>query len=389
MLEQQLDVAGDALREFGRRLERGVERRHLQRADAADHGRHGLGRAAQHVHIGVVNRLVPLRRRGVDHHFPGAVLLGVVCLDDVGPEHAGRAELGDLHEVVGGHREREAQFAGGLVHRQPGVRQAGDVVVAGREGECQLLDDGRSGVGEDVGRNGHDADVLVGGRLPDECGDACEALLAVGRAEVALGRKTLYQRVDREGHVGFGGRALLFELGDHQFGDVAHALAAERQRNGGDADAVEQLVQIGGGEALLHDLEAQRIDTRIEEFERLGVGRLRALDRHGLVHMPAVVGARTANVGELACLRAQELDTLEVLGAVVGADVESLSRTPHQFPLVIGSFQIYCDHLFPFLGRDRRKFGEQLFTFGICHNYLEISNKCSRIRFQIACKGTK
>ena len=43
VLEQQLDVAGDALRELGRVFERGVERHHLQRMYAGDRGRHGLG----------------------------------------------------------------------------------------------------------------------------------------------------------------------------------------------------------------------------------------------------------------------------------------------------------------------------------------------------------
>ena len=104
------------------------------------------------------------------------------------------------------------------------------------------------------------------------------------------------------------------------------------------------------------------------------------------MYAPAVVRVRTAYVRELACLRAQELDALEVLGAVVGPDVETFARFPYQLALVISTFQVGRNHLLPLLGRNRREFGEQLFTFGICHNYLEISNKCS---FKIARKGTK
>jgi len=91
------------------------------------------------------------------------------------------------------------------------------------------------------------------------------------------------------------------------------------------------------------------------------------------VYAPAVVRVRTAYVRELACLRAQELDALEVLGAVVGPDVETFARFPYQLALVISTFQVGRNHLLPLLGRNRREFGEQLFTFGICHNYLEIS----------------
>lgn len=55
---------------------------------AGDRGRHGLGRAAQHVHVGVVDGLVPARGLGVYLHLAGAVLRRAVALDDVGPQHA-------------------------------------------------------------------------------------------------------------------------------------------------------------------------------------------------------------------------------------------------------------------------------------------------------------
>ena len=106
------------------------------------------------------------------------------------------------------------------------------------------------------------------------------------------------------------------------------------------------------------------------------------------MHAPAVVAARTSDVRELACLRAQELNAFEVLGAVVGADIEAFARAPHQFALVVGTFQVGCYDLLPLLGRDRREFGEQLFTFGNCHDYLEISMSDVSFCFEIAHKGT-
>ena len=123
MLEQQFHVAGNALGEFGRRLERSVERRHLQRVHSADGGRHGFRRAAQHVDIGVVDGLVPARGLGVDQHLACAVLLGVVTLDDVGPQHAGGAQFGDFEEIVGRNAERKAHLARYFVDGQPGLRQ--------------------------------------------------------------------------------------------------------------------------------------------------------------------------------------------------------------------------------------------------------------------------
>ena len=341
---------------------------------AGDRGRHGLGRAAKHVHIGVVDGLVPPRGLGVDVHLAGAVLRRAVALDDVGPQHTCRAEFGDLHEIVGAYREREAQFACGLVDVQPCVHQAYEVVVACRKGECQLLDDGRTRVAERLPRNGYDAHVLVLLGLVDQLDDAGDALFTVGRAEIAFRRKPFYQRVDAECDADILlGDALLFDFGQDELGDMGRLLSAEGDFDSLNTDVLEQRVEVGGGESLRRDAEAERVDACVEDFQCLGVCLLGAYDAHGLVYAPAVVRVRTAYVRELACLRAQELDALEVLGAVVGPDVETFARFPYQLALVISTFQVGRNHLLPLLGRNRREFGEQLFTFGICHNYLEIS----------------
>ena len=86
--------------------------------------------------------------------------------------------------------------------------------------------------------------------------------------------------------------------------------------------------------------------------------------------MPVVVRARASYIRELSGLGAQEPETFEIFGPVVGTDIESLAGSPYEFALVVSTFQVGLNHLFPLLGRDRREFGEQLFTLGICHNYI-------------------
>ena len=100
-----------------------------------------------------------------------------------------------------------------------------------------------------------------------------------------------------------------------------------------------------------------------------GVGLARALDFDRLQDQPVVVFLGSPDVRELAALRAEEPEPLEILGAVVRADIESLGRSPHEFFLIIGPFKVYRDHRFPLLGRNRRKFGEQL-LFLICHSFM-------------------
>ena len=48
--------------------------------------------------------------------------------------------------------------------------------------------------------------------------------------------------------------------------------------------------------------------------------------------------------------------------------------------------QVGLDYLLPLLGRNRRKFGKQLFTFGSCHNKLEISIEICSIAFKLPVK---
>ena len=147
-------------------------------------------------------------------------------------------------------------------------------------------------------------------------------------------------------------------------------LAAEGQLDGRDVDTGQQRVEVGGGEVLRSDAESECIDACVEELERLFVGSLGALHADGLVYMPVVVRARASYIRELSGLGAQEPETFEIFGPVVGTDIESLAGSPYEFALVVSTFQVGLNHLFPLLGRDRREFGEQLFTLGICHNYI-------------------
>ncbi len=123
-----------------------------------------------------------------------------------------------------------------------------------------------------------------------------------------------------------------------------------------------------GRELLRGDVESDRIDSRVEEFQRLGIGLGGIGHRNGLVYAPVVAVVRSSHIGELAGLRSEKFDAFEILGAVVGTHVESFGGSPYEFALVVCTFKVCRYGRFPLLGRDRRKFGEQLFFFGISHN---------------------
>ena len=90
--------------------------------------------------------------------------------------------------------------------------------------------------------------------------------------------------------------------------------------------------------------------------------------RNGLVYAPVVAVVRSSHIGELAGLRSEKFDAFEILRAVVGTHVETFGGSPYEFALVVCTFKVCRYGRFPLLGRDRRKFGEQLFFFGISHN---------------------
>ena len=190
-----------------------------------------------------------------------------------------------------------------------------------------------------------------------------------GEQKSPFGREILNQRIDAECHVHLlFGNVFAFEFVEHRLGYAADVFSAEYEVDGGNTDALEQYVEFCGRQ-LFADAEAQRIDSFVEDVERFGIGFGGVIDLHRLMDTPAIVRARTPNIRELACLRAQETEPFEVLGAVVGPHVEALARAPYELALVIRALQIGRNHLFPLLGRNRGKFGEQLFTIGVCHNY--------------------
>ncbi len=190
-----------------------------------------------------------------------------------------------------------------------------------------------------------------------------------------LSATALYQRVDAECDADILlGDALLFRLSPGRARRHWPFFSAEGDLDSRNADVLEQHVEVCRRKIRRRDAKPSESTPELRIFSASAFASLGAYDAHGLVYAPAVVRVRTAYVkGNSPACEPRELDALEVLGAVVGPDVETFARFPYQLALVISSFQVGRNHLFPLFGRNRREFGEQLFTFGICHDYLEIS----------------
>jgi hypothetical protein len=105
LAEDRVEVAGDAAGELVGFAGDFVEGADVQAVHAGDHGGEGFGGDAQHVGVGVVGRLVPLRGGGVD--VDGSVF-DAVGGGHLAPEPACGADLGDFHEVIRADGEADA-----------------------------------------------------------------------------------------------------------------------------------------------------------------------------------------------------------------------------------------------------------------------------------------
>ena len=189
LLEQELLVAGYAVAEVVCFLVGVVEGQHRDAVGTGHGARHGLRGGAQHVHIRVVDRLVPAAGGGVDEELVGAVALWLVLLHDLAPQHTGGADLGDLHEVGAAHAHAKLYAAGHTVGLAAHVRQAAHQLVGGGKAEAELLHDVGAAVVQQLAVDGEHTELgqLVVGILHQLLGHLEVALLAA--VELAVGQR--------------------------------------------------------------------------------------------------------------------------------------------------------------------------------------------------------
>ena len=369
VLEQELHVASDALGELIATSVGVVEGAHLQRVYTSDGGTHSLGGAAEHIHIGIVDGLVPHRGNSVEVNLLCAAALGLVGLHNVGPQQACCTEFCNLHKVVGGDGGGEADALCGSSCAHALLHKPNHVVVACGQHIAQLLNDGRATVAQQRAINAHKANVFPLGILLDV---ACEFLeagsaLVASAAEGAVGRKAPHNGVEVERDAG----VLFAELcgpSHHGLNNPPLVLRAEYNLVFGGVDACQQNVHLLCGE-FIFDVEANAAHTAFDCVESLCVSLGCIVHANGLEDFPPVAVLHTANIGELSCCCAEPLNVLQILCTIVGAYIKALCCAPHQFLLVVGTFEVGCDDGLPSLGGDFGELLKQPFKLVVCHNF--------------------
>ena len=264
----------------------------------------------------------------------GALVVGLVGTDDLGPEHAGGTELGNLHEVVGGDAHVELDAASHLVGAAAGLGEHGHPLGAPGQGIAQLLGDESAGVAEHHAVNGQAAQVLH--RLDDveqlagHCGDVAIEVQAV--TQQAL------ERVEAKGAAEVVGGILALDVSHQELGnlDGAAGAAVDVDLDFLDVNVGEQGVDVGGVDFAL-ELEAHGVAAAVDGMAGLGV-HFRHTAAEALADAPVVVVAGAAHEGELTRVRVRGGKVLDVLKAVEGLHVEALVGAPHEFLIEIRTF---------------------------------------------------
>ena len=133
-------------------------------------------------------------------------------------------------------------------------------------------------------------------------------------------------------------------------------------------DLVEQCLDGLLADHLARDMESQRVDTLVEDIERLGIGSLRIFAHHNvLTNVPRVrVLLVTTHERELTGECIGGFQIRQVFTAIEGLYIKTFIGSPYQTFLEVGTFQIDLNLIKPFLGGRRSKLGKE-FLF-ICHS---------------------
>ena len=137
-------------------------------------------------------------------------------------------------------------------------------------------------------------------------------------------------------------------------------------------DAVEQGGDLDGGVGLVVlQLEANAVGTTAQGVQSHFVGFGDIFHGDVLTNEPFVAfGFVAADVGEFIGILAGPWDVGKVFGAVVRSHLEAFGGAPNQFLVVVGTFKVFLDDSFPFLGAHRWKFLKDFFK--IFHIFSEL-----------------
>ncbi|MPL82808.1 hypothetical protein SDC9_28757 [bioreactor metagenome] len=257
-LQDQLGVARDPGREFGRQRDRLVKRIGVQRLRAAKRRRHRLIGGAHDVVVGVLFLQAHARGLAVGAQHRRARLLRVELGHHARPEQTRGAQLRDFHKEVHADREEERQTAGEGVDVHATGKRGADIFAAVGDGEGQLLHQVRAGFLHVVARDRDRVELrhLVRGVFDDVRNDPHRGF---GRIDIGVADHELLEDIVLDRARELLARHALLLAGDDEVRQHRNDGAVHRHRDRDllERDAVEQ---------DLHVLDTVDRDARLADI---------------------------------------------------------------------------------------------------------------------------
>ncbi len=324
----------------------------------------------------IVNGFVEHRCRGVNVHLHGAraifaidkfafavvatVANRFVGANDHCPQHASCAEFCNLHKVVSAHAHVEFDGASSRGSIYASLGEHFHVLIAPSQSIAKFLSAISTSI---VQTNGIDRYYAIFGQhfasLDNGFCQVGHHLFvqlfafqqhAVQRVEV----DRAFQRLEVV--------AAFFVVVGQQTNEVGRATNANRevQLDAVGSNAFKQRGDVVGRELLFVEFETERIDAFVQHIECFCVGSFGIVCIDVLPNIPNIVDLCATHIRIFSRCGIGRFQPFQVLGTIERLHIEAFGRAPNQFLVEIGSFQIDCDFVQPFLRRNGWKISQKI-----------------------------
>ena len=170
LLNQQLLVAGDTLREISSLLVRSIKWSYHHRVNTTQSSTHGLGLGTKQIDIAVKQCLIIDRGGSIDNHLRTIILCVFVSLcsiiinvllNNLSPQQACCTELGNLHKIVLAYTHIELNALCCKVCIDTSIRQLLQILITPSQRIAQLLNDISTCIIQCVGTYRDTAEVRI------------------------------------------------------------------------------------------------------------------------------------------------------------------------------------------------------------------------------------
>ena len=161
LLDNQLLVAGDTLREISSFLVRCIKWGDHHRVNTAQCSTHSLCLRTEQIDVAVEQSLIICRGGCIDNHLASAITLRLVLLHNLSPKQTGCTELCNLHEIVLADTHIKLNALGSEVCINTSINQLLQILITPCQRIAKFLNNVGTGIIKRIGANSDTTEVGI------------------------------------------------------------------------------------------------------------------------------------------------------------------------------------------------------------------------------------